>query len=113
MQHDIPDDVNGDVLRRLVADGDNLSVPRTIDFQIIIPDEKSAVRFAEVVSSKFGSVKIKLFEEGKPGLAWDVTGSRMMHPDHKEITEVEMFLEDAAAPFGGENDGWGCFAVED
>jgi hypothetical protein len=37
----------------------------------------------------------------------------MMLPDHKEITEVEMFLEDAAVPFGGENDGWGCFVVED
>jgi hypothetical protein len=33
----------------------------------------------------------------------------MMLPDHKEITEVEMFLEDMAVPFGGENDGWGCF----
>ncbi|MBD9390026.1 ribonuclease E inhibitor RraB [Agrobacterium sp. AGB01] len=42
MQYDLPDDVNGDVLRRLVAEGDNLSVPRTIDFQIIFPDEKSA-----------------------------------------------------------------------
>jgi hypothetical protein len=61
MQHDIPGDVNGDVLRRLVADGDNLSVPRTLDFQIIFPDEKSATRFAEVVSSKFDSVKIELF----------------------------------------------------
>ncbi|WP_409515559.1 hypothetical protein [Agrobacterium sp.] len=29
------------------------------------------------------------------------------------MTEMEMFLEDAADPFGGENDGWGCFAVED
>jgi hypothetical protein len=37
----------------------------------------------------------------------------MMLPDHKEITEVEMFLEDVAVPFGGENDGWGCFVVED
>jgi hypothetical protein len=61
MQHDIPGDVNGDVLRRLVADGDNLSVPGTLDFQIIFPDEKSATRFAEVVSSKFDSVKIELF----------------------------------------------------
>jgi hypothetical protein len=61
MQHDIPDDVNGDVLRRLVADGDNLSVPSTLDFQILFPDEKSATRFAEVVSSKFDSVKIELF----------------------------------------------------
>lgn len=113
MQHDIPDDVNGDVLRRLVAGGDNLSVPRTIDFQIIFPDEKSATEFAEVVRSKFDTVGITFFEERKPRPVWDVTASRMMLPDHKAITEMEMFLEDAASPFGGKNDGWGCFTVED
>ena len=113
MQHDIPDDVNGDVLRRLVADGDNLSVPRTIDFQIIFPDEKSATQFAEVVSSKFDTVEITFFEERTPGPVWNVTASRMMLPDHKEITDIEQLLEDAASPLGGENDGWGCFTVED
>lgn len=112
MQHDIPDDMNGDVLRRMIADGDNLSVPREIDFSILFPDEKSAIRFARAVGGKFDRIKILLLDSAMRGFDWDVTASRVMLPDHTEITEIEMFLENVITPLGGENDGWGCFQVQ-
>ncbi len=40
-----PDDDNGDVLRRLEATGDDLTLPRNIDFIVAFPDENAAERF--------------------------------------------------------------------
>jgi hypothetical protein len=43
----LPDDENGDVLRRMVAKGDDLTRPRNIDFSVLFADEGSAEKFAE------------------------------------------------------------------
>lgn len=47
MEIELPNDENGDVLRRMLAAGDNLSAPRDINFSAILPDEKSARLYAE------------------------------------------------------------------
>jgi hypothetical protein len=105
---EFPDDENGDVLRRMLADGDNLSVSRDIDFLVVLPDEGAAQRFVEVISSRFDRVRYSEMETSRP-LKWDVTATLDMIPDHQVITAIEAFLANAAEPFGGKNDGWGCF----
>jgi hypothetical protein len=114
MQHEIPNDVNGDVLRRLLASGDNLSIARNIDFEIIFPDERSGMQFIDDIEEKFDEVRIRLRDEEfrTRGLDWNVTACVVMVPNHKDISELEDFLETAASPYGGEIDGWGCFTVE-
>jgi hypothetical protein len=42
-----PDDDNGDVLRRLEKQGDDLTRPRNIDFSVVFPVESAAKQFAE------------------------------------------------------------------
>jgi Regulator of ribonuclease activity B len=42
-----PNDVNGDVLRRMEARGDDLTRPRNIDFTVVFADAISADQFAE------------------------------------------------------------------
>ncbi len=37
-----PNDENGDVLRRMQADGDDLAKPRGIEFQFVFPTEQKA-----------------------------------------------------------------------
>jgi hypothetical protein len=104
-----PNDVNGDVLRRMLASGDDLSVARDIDFAVVFPSEKAAQAFA--ANSQLAAYK-RTVERSQcaPGLPYDVIVVRNMLPTHAGITEFEEFLEQLARPLGGRNDGWGCMA---
>jgi hypothetical protein len=46
-----PNDANGDALRRMEAQGDDLSRPRNIDFSVVFSDKNSADEFARVPHS--------------------------------------------------------------
>jgi len=45
--NEFPNDENGDVLRRLQNDGDDLTQPRNIDFTVVFPTEDASQQFAE------------------------------------------------------------------
>ena len=104
-----PDDENGDVLRRLEADGDDLALPREVDFNVVFPTGNVAEQFANhfrvlryVVSVDFGEVV-----EDFP---WEVVVKKHMVPSHNEIGSFEDALQSIASPLGGRTDGWGCFS---
>lgn len=105
---EFPNDENGDVLRRMYESGDDLSRPRDMDFTVILPDEASAKAFAK----GFEQQGFELYfghSETVPDLPWDVVVIFNLVPTHASITEIEDQLAKAAGPFGGRNDGWGCF----
>jgi hypothetical protein len=109
---DIPDDVNGDVLRRMYGNGDSLTVARDINFSVIFSDEASAIAFCKATETNGSRVRYKFIEDGEE-YPWDVTASREMVPVHQDIDATEDYLASVAMPLGGQNDGWGCFDVED
>lgn len=109
MTNDFPDDENGDVLRRMLRNGDDLTKPREVDFSVVFPSASVAQDFAD----HFGRLGFKVSVRESncvPELPWDVTVSNHMLPTHAGITDFEGTLEAAAVPFGGRNDGWGCFS---
>jgi hypothetical protein len=106
--HTFPSDLNGDVLRRMVENGDNLSVPRDIDFIVVTPDAEAAARFAEVVG-KWGLALTVEHADVVTTLPWEVRVVSHMLPTHEGITQLEQRLGHEAALVGGRNDGWGCF----
>ena len=103
-----PLDENGDVLRRMVEHGDNLSVPREIDFVVVAPDNKAAQGLSETVRAWGLKATIKRTDV-IPSLQWEVVVVSHMLPTHEGITRLEKRLAEAAASVGGRNDGWGCF----
>lgn len=105
---DIPDDLNGDVLRRMRSGGDSLTLAREIDFSVIFPSEEAAIAFCEAVDKPDLKLSYRLSEvdDDRP---WDVTVKKDMIPDHAKIAAMEEWLAGHAEPLGGENDGWGCF----
>lgn len=109
---DIPDDVDGDVLRAMRAKGDSLTQPRPIDFSVVFPTERAALDFCEAIAES--GVKFS-HEESRADAdrPWDVTVRRAMVPDHTEIIAMEEWLATRAEPHDGQNDGWGCFNIED
>lgn len=105
----LPDDDNGDVLRRMVAKGDDLTRPRNINFSVLFADESSAGEFAEHFRSLGHEVSVK-GDYPNQDFPWDVLVVRHMPASHEGITNFESLLQSVADHWGGHNDGWGCFS---
>lgn len=108
MSFTFPPDDNGDVLRKLLLGGDDLSLPRDINFSVVFAEQASAIAFAELMSTEEVRIEIECAAV-LPGLPWDVTVTRYMVPDHGAIGDFEEILAGRAVALGGRNDGWGCF----
>lgn len=106
-QATFPDDENGDVLRQMAEQGDNLEIPREIDFSVIFPTEEAALKFAVVLLRNGQKVSFSEYEEHDE-LPWQVQAHAYMVPSHENISGYEGLLGEEAAPFAGQNDGWGC-----
>jgi hypothetical protein len=102
---DFPNDANGDVFRRMLRGGDDLSQPRMMDFCHIFPDRRQALAFAEIVDDRQLEVCISYYEERE---MWQVTVTRYMVPTYENVTTLETSLASQAESVGGEADGWGC-----
>lgn len=102
----IPDDDNGQVLMRMVEDGDDLTVPREVDFFLVFADQAAAEAFVPAAQA-LPDVLVSVPEADEEGI-WQVTVSRHMAPKHATITSLERELTALAEPFGGYPDGWGC-----
>lgn len=107
-----PDDANGDVLRRLVSQGDDLTRPRDIDFIAVFADEHSAEEFANHFRGLQYAVSVENTQTAE-GLPWDVKVVKHMVPSYEAIEEFESLLESIATPMGGRNDGWGSVSQND
>ena len=106
---EIPNDTNGDVLRRMIQNGDDLTKSRMIDFHHVFPERRQALGFAEMVDDKELVVSIS---HRKTRDSWDVNVQRMMVPTHQDITAFELALAAKAELLGGEADGWGCMTCK-
>lgn len=104
-----PNDANGDALRRMEAEGDDLSRRRNIDFTVVFPDKNSAEEFARHFRSLGNEVSVDANESDRD-FPWDVVVVQHMLPSHAEIANFEKLLQSAADALGGHNDGWGCFS---
>jgi hypothetical protein len=105
-----PDDDNGDVLRRLEANGDDLTRSRDVEFTVVFPDQISGEGFASHFRALGYKTSVELSETVE-AFPWDVVVVKHMALSHKEVVEFENLLQRVADPFGGQNDGWGSFAV--
>ena len=104
---DFPDDDNGDVLRRLQKNGDNLTKPRDVDFTVVFATQESAQEFAEHFLRHGYKVSVRN-SNCVQDLPWDAVVKKNMVPSHSGITQFEEELQEIAEGLGGRNDGWGC-----
>lgn len=104
-----PNDVNGDVLRRMEAKGDDLTRPRDIDFIVVFADASSAEQFAEHFRALRHKVSVQHTATDQD-LPWDVRVVQHMASSYDGISDFEDLLQSVAEGWGGRNDGWGCFS---
>ena len=99
---------NADVLRRMAADGDDLTKARHIDFHHLFPRGEDAVAFQNAARNLGYQADHDFWAEQN---AWLTTVHIKMMPALGEITAMELTLDAIARSFGGEPDGWGCMEV--
>lgn len=107
---DYPDDDNGDALRRLQADGDDLTRARDINFTVVFQDQFKADQFAQHFRNAGYKSKVEEAQVKKTH-PWDVVVVKRMIPTHSGIIKFEAELQAIAGTLEGCNDGWGCFAI--
>ena len=104
-----PNDSNGEALRRMEAQGDDLSLSRNLEFTVVFPSETAAEQFANQFRMLGYAASVELSETVKD-FPWDVIVVKKMVPLHEQIGAFEDSLQRAAEGLGGHNDGWGCFS---
>jgi regulator of RNase E activity RraB len=103
---DYPPDSDGDSLRRVAEDGSDMSLPMSIDFTVMAPDEKAARAIAELALAQGFDPSIG--DNGGKS-AWSVYCTRWMLATYDGVVAAQAQLRDIAQPFGGHCDGWGTF----
>jgi len=104
-----PHDENGDVLRLMESNGDDLTQPRNIDFEHIFDSLANALDFMRDAANHTDALTLSWYDgEAK----WNVCVMRHMVPTHPGISDLEGSLGTIARAHGGEADGWGCMQVD-
>lgn len=101
-----PNDVNGDVLKRMYDSGMDLSMPYNIDFYHFFEKKRNAILMYSYIKKNSMNIQVEISEnEGKQG--WDVCCTLKLLPTHQNITNTELFYDELAKKFNGYGDGWG------
>ena len=109
-QRDLPNDATGDALRRIAADGSDLTRPMWVDFEIAVPSQASGNKIAAKCKELGFRTKVWRDDESDQ---WTCTCSKTMIPTHADITAIERQFEAIAQPFGGYSVGWVTFGNVD
>jgi hypothetical protein len=102
----LPADENGDVLRAMLDDGDDLTMPRDIGFLSVFAMQSQAEAFAAQAGA-LGDLRAESPEVDDGGV-WQVACVRHMPASHAAITALEAELAALAQSHGGYPDGWSC-----
>ena len=106
-----PNDADGDALRRVLADGSDMSKPMEIDFAVAVPSREAGERVAEQAKQRGFRVDLvpDAHEEEPDATTWTCYCTKTMVPEYDELLSVQRELDDLSKPFGGWSDGWGTF----
>jgi hypothetical protein len=109
MTQHFPPDETGELLRLMQEQGDDLAVPRDLDFFLIFDAKDQAVTFASQadVGPEF-TVSTARYEKTSK---WQVTLTVHMAPVYAEIVMLEKQVARLGRDRGGQPDGWGCTKV--
>lgn len=106
MDYQLPNDSDGDALRRLVATGSDLSKEMEIDFAVDVPDRDTGLAFAAIAAPLGFRTNV---DQGDATGRWTCYCSRKMVPTYDAIVSIQGTLEKVGRPYNAKPDGWGSF----
>jgi hypothetical protein len=104
MDHDYPDDDDGDALRRVASCGNDMSRPMDIDFFVVPPAPSSGSMIAEVAAR--AGYRTQLLRDDEDGGLTCYCTKRML-ATHEGVLRAQQELDELSRPLGGHTDGWG------
>ena len=107
MPDELPDDADGDALRRIAKGGSDMSMPMLIDFQVAFPDEQSAKSFAPLASEL--GYHVRIYESPECTLPVTCECSTRMLATYDAVVAIQKELAALSKSFEGIPDGWGTF----
>jgi hypothetical protein len=107
VQHDFPNDADGDALHLVVAGGSDLTKPMLVDFQVAAPDQIAAKGIAD--GARQLGYRVTTYATPECSLPWTCECSIQMLVNYESVVAIQKELARLAAPFGGHPDGWGSF----
>ena len=116
MAADYPDDIDGQVLRMIADDGNDMSQPMEVEFHVAAATENAAESIA-IAAEKLGYETLIDFDDGKddPDVdedvtePWTCTCRKTMLLEYDAVMAAQAQLDKIAQPEGGYADGWGTF----
>ncbi|WP_324725959.1 ribonuclease E inhibitor RraB [Actomonas aquatica] len=106
---EIPNDADGDAIRRVFDHGSDPMRPMKVDFHVAMPNEKNGRAFAEIVASRGYEPDLSFDQELQE---WTCSCSRTMLLEYDALLKCQKELDEISAPFDGFSDGWGTFGNE-
>jgi regulator of RNase E activity RraB len=104
---DYPNDADGDALRRVAADGSDMTKPMYINFHVAFPEQASAKSLADIAYQL--GYRVRIYDSPTSRLPWTCECSCRMVPDYDAILAIQLELAELSKPVGGHLDGWGTF----
>ncbi|MEZ6127775.1 MAG: ribonuclease E inhibitor RraB [Planctomycetaceae bacterium] len=116
MADEYPDDLDGEVLRMIAEDGNDMTQPMEVEFHVAAATEEDAETIADA-AEKLGYEAFIDFDDGSDDEdledeitePWTCTCRRTMVLEYDAIMQAQAELDELARPLGGYADGWGTF----
>lgn len=108
MQHSasFPADETGELLRLMQEQGDDLSVPRDVDFYLLFDRHEDAAAF-EARADLGPEFRLRTARYERTD-KWQVCITLHMLPVYAELVALEKQVARLGREHGGQADGWGC-----
>jgi Regulator of ribonuclease activity B len=102
-----PVDADGDVLRRLQAQGFNFSEPHTIDFNVEFRQWPPTHEALKLLRTRYPNLEVVEPDADSPGyVSFQVLGQ----VSYEHITSVQRSISSLVANFGGACESWGVLS---
>jgi hypothetical protein len=102
-----PEDNNGNALWQLLQDGDDLTQTREVEFSVIFPSEKLALKFGQLLLEN--NQKLSFCPNPTDeNLPWEITAYPEMAASYENITAYQHLLQTSSEALQGQFDGWYC-----
>lgn len=115
MSQEYPDDLDGQVLRSIAEDGNDMTKPMEVEFHVAAPSEEVADAIADA-AEQLGYEPHVFFDDGEDAEEdeeiidqWTCTCVKVMLLQYDAIMAAQAELDELAKPLGGYADGWGTF----
>lgn len=117
MADDYPDDLDGEVLRMIAEDGNDMTQPMDVEFHVAAATEEDAETIADA-AEKLGYETFVDYDDGSDDEEeleeevtepWTCTCRKNMLLEYDAIMSAQAELDAIARPLGGYADGWGTF----